>query len=74
MGDRLVELATEMLDDTNSTLWGQAYDISDPKRREAAAGWFAGQVRRLLGGADMLSFHGARYEWGGGGVLECVDD
>lgn len=45
--DHLYQLAYESLTDRFYSLWGQAFDIHDPKRRKVAAEWMVEEMSKL---------------------------
>jgi hypothetical protein len=42
--NHLIDACYDYLTNKNTVLWGQGYDVFDPKRRRVAAEWLAGQI------------------------------
>lgn len=61
---KLERLIEERLDDLHATLYGRAYDLSQPESKAAAVKWLAGEVQAIMGAADILTYDGKRYEFG----------
>jgi len=60
---KLERLIAERLDDYGATLYGRAYDLSQPESRDAAVKWLTREVQAIFGSADILTYHGFRYEF-----------